>query len=225
MFVWDVIAQHDYISDISTVIASFGTLVAAAIAASSLRQSKNNSRTNYAEQRKAHMHTIFRDFIKSRNEHEKFLLVTPNLTPTKQAALIREHESLKLYTLEEMLDWANTEVGIRNADRSLHFRAEFPFISRQVPDNSYVDGWLSTIKWHLNRNPSDLAQAYLEAPDCYGPAFKKFVAQNLNVRVLDPATTAKILGEAGLVANRTPTPSEPVVATDQVGAATPPIPQ
>jgi hypothetical protein len=148
------------------------------------------------------MHRLFGDYLKMRLD-----LTASVETPSKRAKLsaggikdlsgllgpytLDEFLSIKLYTMEEMWLWLQSEYSFS------HLRARrIGFSDREKMASlpaSYV-GWLSTIKMHLEAERAKTSENFRAYSDAYTPEFVDFCRQIWNE---PPATMAKSTGTAG----------------------------
>jgi hypothetical protein len=119
--------------------------------------------------RQAHMHSLFRDYLRLRVEietNQATLSASSSISLAQinnrlNASLI----SFKLYTLEEMLQWTHRE------------RTRTWLNKRR--SKSYIDGWEATIVHHLHENAEATIASLIEYDKCYGDEFIRFAADTL----------------------------------------------
>lgn len=144
-----------------TVVGVLVAILAGWIAYSSLMATSTAAR-------QAHMHTLFRDYLRMRAE--------PN-----PATTLNEKVSFKLYALEEMFYWIQAERALA--------RWRWVFKRKTLAKQRAIAGtWEATVAHHLKYDAEATAKGLQEFRPCYGPEFFAWATSILaQVRPESPA--------------------------------------
>lgn len=115
-----------------------------------------------AADRRAHMHSLFGQYL-------TLLLERQEGQPGSEGAN-RTFMMLKLYSLEEMFEWVQTEKGL---SRHRWFR----LWRHNQKRLEYVSYWEATVLRHLRDDGARIATHMVEYAECYSKAFRDFSKQ------------------------------------------------
>lgn len=170
-----------WLADVATTVgvaaAIFGGVVALFSYRSASRASEN-----------AHMHTLFRDYLRMRFDYGLGSLDSATLTETagsnQQPAPARKGSirppdysiaeqlaGLKLYALEEMWVW------VRRQERAFMLKWPMKMTRRSRERRDFLNAWRATILVHANQDRTDAAESILGFTHCYSVPFLEFIAE------------------------------------------------
>lgn len=156
------------LSQIAPIVSACVAVIAASVAYVAYRRTKINAAA-------AHMHGVFKDYLKLRFDHHQKLLEkgVDYAKSTASVSLNNSGETLahqlagiQLYALEEIFFWLKERKKLNPASKK---------------EKDVQNAWRSTIASHLTQYPADIAASIDIFAECYSVEFLEYVSSILNI--------------------------------------------
>lgn len=159
----DILVSADQLATTAGYYAALATIVAAAVAVVGIVVATATYLSNGEANRSAHMHGLFREFLRAEMEFRTSHNVAAAVPSPELAS---DALSFRLYALEEMFAWLRKSGGVLK-----HIRG--------TTAHDHARAWERTIASHLRDRRAPLVEHFDRYADCYGRRFLLFAVECL----------------------------------------------
>lgn len=155
-------ADWSIFANLATILGVAVAVLAGLVALRTYRAANRNADN-------AHMHALFRDYLRIRFDHE--LAASQG---SDGDGLRDEAASIKLYVLEEMWGWVAAQ---RRRYHNWPLIRNFQRVSQR---RQILDAWCATINSHIRGDEEEVLENLEDNRDCYSPEFLQYLADSFD---------------------------------------------